>query len=261
MARRGRISLGERVYRALRRDLAAGLVAPTARLGEERLAESYGVSRTPVREALARLLADGLVERHDDGLYPFRPRLDDLGDLYELRITLEARGVRRIRFAARQGIPSDTPVYGDVDRFAPIGPIAAVPQPNTASHDKQAVRRELDTWLGLRDDPPDPGTALIAADEQFHTTLLAAAGNAALADALTAVHTKVRPIRSLDIPTPERIARMTAGHIAIAEQILADELDLALHTLLSHILSSRAHVLVRARQALELTRLGQALRD
>ncbi|NEW48407.1 GntR family transcriptional regulator, partial [Nocardia cyriacigeorgica] len=40
-----------------------------------RLADSYGVSRTPVREALARLLADGLVERRTDGLYPFRPRL------------------------------------------------------------------------------------------------------------------------------------------------------------------------------------------
>ncbi|MBF6172992.1 GntR family transcriptional regulator [Nocardia blacklockiae] len=231
MARRGRNSLGERVYHALRRDLAAGLVDPAGRLGEERLAEAYGVSRTPVREALTRLLADGLVERHGDGLYPYRPRLDELGDLYELRIVLEARGIRRVR-----------------DEIS-------------ASYDQEAVRRQLDTWRDLRADPPEPGTALIAADEQFHTALLAAAGNSALADALTAVHAKVRPIRSLDMPTPQRIAKMTGEHIAIAEQILAGDLESASHTLLTHILSSRAHVLARARQALELTRLGQALRD
>ncbi|WP_280506538.1 GntR family transcriptional regulator, partial [Nocardia farcinica] len=96
MARRGRVPLGEQVYHRLRHDLATGAVVPTERLGEERLAEAYGVSRTPVREALTRLQADGLVERHADGLYPYRPRLEELDDLYELRVTLEARGIHRV---------------------------------------------------------------------------------------------------------------------------------------------------------------------
>ncbi|WP_280510397.1 GntR family transcriptional regulator, partial [Nocardia farcinica] len=96
MARRGRVPLGEQVYHRLRHDLATGAVVPTERLGEERLAEAYGVSRTPVREALTRLQADGLVERHADGLYPYRPRLEELDDLYELRVTLEAWGIHRV---------------------------------------------------------------------------------------------------------------------------------------------------------------------
>ncbi|MFF0489520.1 GntR family transcriptional regulator [Nocardia sp. NPDC004068] len=229
MSRRGRVSLGERVYRSMRRDLAAGALAPTERLGEERLADAYGVSRTPVREALARLLADGLVERHGDGLYPYRPRVDELGDLYELRMVLEARGIRRCR--------------GEL------------------SHDQLAVRRELGVWRRLREDPPDPGAELVSADEQFHATLLAAAGNTALADALATVHARVRPIRSLDVPTADRIATMTADHIAIAEHILAGDLAAALNLLLAHIDRSRTHVLARAQQALELTKLGQALRD
>ncbi|GAB2731286.1 GntR family transcriptional regulator [Nocardia thraciensis] len=244
MARRGRISLGERVYRSLCRDLAAGALDPTVRLGEERLAETYRVSRTPVREALARLLSDGLVERHGDGLYPYRPRLDELGDLYELRIVLETRGIQRVRFAAGRD-PA----------------IITVARSNTTSHDQLAVRRELDRWRALRDDPPDAGAELVAADERFHTTLLTAAGNSALAEALTTVYAKIRPIRSLDVPTPERVAAMTADHIAIAERILAGDLDHALDTLLTHILRSRANVLTRARSALELTKLGQALRD
>ncbi|MGK8520888.1 GntR family transcriptional regulator [Nocardia asteroides] len=229
---RGRIPLREQVYDSLRRDLATGAIVPTERLGEERLAETYGVSRTPVREALARLQADGLVERLADGLYPYRPRLDELDHLYELRMVLEARGMQR------------------------VGPPGASP-----AHDLDLVRAELDTWRALRDDPPEPGPALVAADERFHTTLLAAAGNAALADALTAVHIRVRPVRTLDMPTPERIATMTAEHIAVAEHLLSGAVDAASATLTAHVNSSRTHVLARAQHALHLTKLGRAVRD
>ncbi|MFI7668550.1 GntR family transcriptional regulator [Nocardia sp. NPDC049526] len=234
MTRRGRVPLSEQVYESLRRDLATGAIVPTERLGEERLAETYGVSRTPVREALARLQADGLVERHADGLYPYRPRLEELDNLFELRIVLETRGIQR--------------VVGIVGEPAP-------------AHDLSLVRAELDTWSGFRDDPPEPGPALVAADEQFHTTLLAAAGNTALADALTGVYVRVRPVRTLDLPTPERIATMTAEHIAIAEQLLDGDPDAALRTLTAHIGSSRTHVLARAQQAIEFTKLSRAVRD
>ncbi|MGK8511567.1 GntR family transcriptional regulator [Nocardia asiatica] len=229
---RGRIPLREQVYDSLRRDLATGAIVPTERLGEERLAEAYGVSRTPVREALARLQADGLVERLANGLYPYRPRLDELDHLYELRLVLEARGMRRV------GQAGEAP-----------------------GHDLDLVRAELDTWRALRDDPPEPGPALVAADERFHTTLLAAAGNAALAEALTAVHIRVRPVRTLDMPTPERIATMTAEHIAVAEHLLSGAVEAASATLTAHIDTSRAHVLARAQHALRLTKLGRAVRD
>ncbi len=223
--------MSERVYRAMQRDLAAGALIPTERLGEERLAETYGVSRTPVREALARLFADGLLERHPDGLYPYRPRVDELGDLYELRIVLESRGIQRNH------------------------------APHTRRHDAVAIEEELDAWKRLRAHPPEPGTALIAADERFHLTILAASGNTALADALATVYARVRPVRALDMPTPERIAIMAADHITIAEDLLTDDLDSALRTLLSHLTSSRAHVLARARRALELTKLARAVRE
>lgn len=258
--------MSERVYRALRHDLAAGALVPTERLGEERLAETYGVSRTPVREALARLYADGLLERHTDGLYPYRPRVNELGDLYELRIVLETRGIQRL-----QATPADIaePLV-EADAGPTDGPIRAHPEPlgrppnplpAVTLHDMSELRRELEIWRRIRNHPPDPGPALIAADEQFHTTLLAAAGNTALADALITVHARVRPVRSLDMPTPARIAAMADDHITIAEHLLSGDLDLALRTLLAHLTSSRAHVLTRARRALELTRLAQAVRE
>ncbi|MFE3229768.1 GntR family transcriptional regulator [Nocardia sp. NPDC059228] len=253
-ARRGRIPLSERVYRSLQRDLAAGMLVPTERLGEERLAETYGVSRTPVREALARLLADGLLERHTDGLYPYRPRVDELGDLYELRIVLEARGIQRLQ-ATAAALPE--PLAAAVQPEPP----ALAARPAVTPHDPGAVERELELWRRVREDAPEPGAELIAADERFHTTLLLAAGNSALAEALSTVHARVRPVRALDMPTPGRIAAMAEDHIAIAEHLLAGDLDTALRTLLAHLTSSRAHVLTRARRALELTKLAQAVRE
>ncbi|MEV0295585.1 GntR family transcriptional regulator [Nocardia sp. NPDC050710] len=238
MTRKGQVPLGERVYHSLRQDLAAGAIVPTERLGEERLAEIYGVSRTPVREALARLQADGLVERHSDGLYPYRPRLEELDNLYELRMVLETRGIQRVLDLS------------EVDAAQQV-----------AAHDLAPVRAELQRWRQLRDDPPEPGPALVAADEQFHTTLLAAAGNAALADALTAVYVRVRPVRTLDLPTPDRMAVMAGEHIAIAEQLLAGDPGAALRTLVAHIDSSRTHALARAQRALQLTKLARAMRD
>ncbi|RMI30804.1 GntR family transcriptional regulator [Nocardia stercoris] len=231
MARQGRISLGEQVYRALRRDLAAGELTPTERLAEEPLARAYGVSRTPVREALARLVADGTVERHPDGLYPRRPTLEELDELFELRIILEMQGIQRVHA-----------------------------EPERRYH-RAVLEQQLEIWQRWRRDLPAPDAALITADEQFHTAVLGAAGNSALATALDDVHLRIRPIRGLDPPSEVRVAAMTAAHVQLLQHLLAGDLDLARPALLAHISHSRAHILARAREARSLTRLGQALRD
>jgi DNA-binding GntR family transcriptional regulator len=51
----------EGVYHGLRRDILRGAIQPGARLVETDIAENLGVSRTPVREALQRLAAAGLI--------------------------------------------------------------------------------------------------------------------------------------------------------------------------------------------------------
>ncbi|KAF0849038.1 GntR family transcriptional regulator [Nocardia caishijiensis] len=231
--RGGRVSLADRVYESLREDLATGRLAPTERLRAEPLARRYGVSRTPVREALARLQADGLVRRHPEGLYLYRPRLAELDELFELRMVLEARGFQRLTLG------SATP----------------------GGHDLAAVRAELLRWREFRDTPPRPGPELVAADEQFHTELLRAAGNSALAEELSGVYRRVRPVRTMDVPTTDRVATMTAEHITIAEHVLAGRRESALRALVTHIASSCVHVRARAEQAIAFTKLGGTVLD
>lgn len=213
-----RKDLREKVYVSLRRDLISGAITATERLGEERLADLYGVSRTPVREALARLQADGLVMRNEDGLHPYRPRVDDLAGLYELRRTLESRGIVRML------------------------------EDSSLRHDLAAVESELEVWRGAAASPPD-GVDIVLMDEQFHTTLLAASGNDALTEALRTVNAKVRPVRMLGPMSHDEFILQIQEHISIGEALLAGELDTALSTLLHHIDSSRNRVIARAEQA------------
>ncbi|MCS6840041.1 MAG: GntR family transcriptional regulator [Roseiflexus sp.] len=83
-------SPADQVYQRLRRLLIEGYYPPGSRLVEERLAQDLGVSRTPVRQALVRAAAEGLVH-----LFPNRGAvarsftIEDLMEIYDLRALLE----------------------------------------------------------------------------------------------------------------------------------------------------------------------------
>jgi len=88
--------LGDRVYATLREYLRAGRI-PTGRpLQEAALAAQLGVSRTPVREALARLASDGLVVAEGRSFMVPALNVSDLEDIYALRFLLEPEALRLV---------------------------------------------------------------------------------------------------------------------------------------------------------------------
>jgi len=88
-------SLGDRVYEMLREYLRSGQVTWGESLREATLAARLGVSRTPVREALARLASEGLVEAHGRSFTVPSFTHEDLEDIYDLRVLLETEAVRQ----------------------------------------------------------------------------------------------------------------------------------------------------------------------
>ncbi|MFJ2214036.1 GntR family transcriptional regulator [Streptomyces sp. NPDC101062] len=210
----------ERVYARLREDLLAGRIGPRERLAEVRLADRFGVSRTPVREAMARLLADGLIERADGGFFPTVPSLTQLRDLYELRATLELRGMAR---AAEDG---------------------------SVRHDPGVLDAELRRWYALRADPPPPGPRFVVLDEEFHTALSRASGNPALTEALVTASQRIRRVRMYDFLSEDRVASSISEHIEIVELVRDGRLDEGYRALHSHVGGSLAVVMERAERAL-----------
>jgi DNA-binding GntR family transcriptional regulator len=81
-------------YWALRRDIVSGQIKPGDKLVEMSLADRYGVSRTPIREALRRLEQDGLVQRTGRRLRVRLHRPDEILDIYDVRIVLEEAAAR-----------------------------------------------------------------------------------------------------------------------------------------------------------------------
>jgi len=82
------------VYHQLREAIVDGTLPASAPLTELALAAQYNVSRTPVREALRRLEQDGLVERGARGMQVRGRSPEEILEIYEVRITLEAAAAR-----------------------------------------------------------------------------------------------------------------------------------------------------------------------
>lgn len=99
-------------YERLLAAIDSGDLPPGARLRESQLAERFGISRTPVREALRRLEAQGLVTHEPHrGVVVAELDYDQLGELYAVREVLEATAAR---LAARHASPEEVEVLREM---------------------------------------------------------------------------------------------------------------------------------------------------
>jgi DNA-binding GntR family transcriptional regulator len=209
------------VYQELKSRILLAQVPIGIQLREERLAERLGCSRTPVREALLRLGAERFLERHPQGGYCVAvPRVTTMRELYEIRRALEL-------FALRRGSETDL------------------------GHDRELLECLTDEWLALDDAEIDPNGEFVLVDEAFHATLAEAAGNIRLAEELRRVNERIRPIRSHDFVSAERIGVTIEQHLAIVHALLAGDDQRAAGLLDAHILESQREVEGRVAAALE----------
>src|SRR5215217_912423 len=86
----------DRIAETLREEILRGAVAPGQPLRQEELAERFGVSRLPVRDALLRLEAQGLVHVYPNrGAFVISLSVDEVREIYEMRILLEGDIIER----------------------------------------------------------------------------------------------------------------------------------------------------------------------
>jgi DNA-binding GntR family transcriptional regulator len=102
-----KVTIPEQIAAALRQDIVTGRLAAGMRLRQVEIAQRFGVSTTPVREAFALLQSDGLVriDTHR-GVTVFLPSVQDLIEHYEIRRALEMLAVEK---AAERFQPRDAP--------------------------------------------------------------------------------------------------------------------------------------------------------
>jgi GntR family transcriptional regulator, rspAB operon transcriptional repressor len=96
---RGNISLSERIYQTLKKDIVRGVFRPGEALTEQDLASRYDGSRTPVREAAVRLQRENLMQIvANRGYFVTEISIQSVNDIYDFRAAIEGASAE---FAAR----------------------------------------------------------------------------------------------------------------------------------------------------------------
>lgn len=198
----------DKAYRTLLEEIQSGVLVPGAVLGEVEQATRLGVSRTPLREAIGRLAAAGLVVQQS-------PRVtvvsdldaDDIRELFQLRRALEETAARMVAERAR-----DDPQIAAT--------FAAIAAEIAAAH------------------PADDADAYYAVISRFDGALDASLSNDYLISALRTVRTHLVRVRRLARDQPQRLAASVTEHRLIAEAIAVGDADLAAHATHVHLHSA-----------------------
>ena len=194
--------LSDKAYQLIRHKIITLELPPQTAIDEQALMQDLQVGRTPIREALQRLAAEGLVFLAPRrGMFVSEISITDLQKIFELRLVLEG-------FSARLAAQRAT-------------------EPQLAA--MESLMCQLDK---TRD---QDGKALMAIDEQFHELLYQAADNELLADTLRRLHAQSFRVWHLVLDRLGSVSGAMAQHIAITQALQAKDGALAETLVQEHI--------------------------
>lgn len=206
-----RESSTQRIETALLDDIAAGMVEPGEKLDETRLAERFGVSRTPVREALNRLAAQGVLVASDRrGVRVAQYTREELAQMFEVMHEIEAVCARlaaqRLTLLARAEIES-------------------------TQADCEAAAQDGDVQRYLK------------ANEAFHFAIYRATQNPYMQDLASDFRRKTGPFRAKKFATEADLIASAQSHSELLEKIFSADSDVASEGMRKHMTDSFMRVL------------------
>jgi len=200
----------ERAYNTLRAGIIEGVHPPGARVTEQEIAASAGVSRTPVREAMRRLQAEGLLRFvPHQGAFVTRWSDRDAEDIFELRAMLEGYGAR---MAAARASADDVL---QLHRLA-----------------KNQCREAAGCATGYLERIAD-------LNSQFHRTLLGVADSVRLTATLATLSSAPLVLQTFRDYDGDDLNRSAHHHMEIVEAIEARDGDWAASVMHSHVMAAR----------------------
>jgi DNA-binding GntR family transcriptional regulator len=217
----GRIDAADLVQEQVRKEIIDGSLSPGERLTETNLAERFEVSRTPVREALVRLQADGFVELvRNRGAFVSKWTSEDLEEIFGLRIMLEGYG-------ARVGAGKISPHQ-----------IAAL---ETLADEMDVALEQLAGAIGVDDELREQSAERCATlNTQFHAGIVAAADNKRLSTIVANLTQLPLIHRTIIMQSPEELSHSWAQHRYMIEAMKIGDGEWAESLLRAHIQSGRA---------------------
>ena len=201
-----KLSAAHRVEQALIEEISAGELMPGVRLDEVGLAHRFGVSRTPVREALSRLTAQGvLVPGEKRGAFVAEYSREQLSQIFEAMHEIEAACARiaaqRLNLLARSEIEM---FQGDCMKAAEAGDRAAY----------------------------------LRANEAFHLTIYKATGNPYMAEIASEFRRRTGPFRAKKFESREDLIASAQSHQSLIDDIFSEDSNTASKGMRAHMTTS-----------------------
>ena len=203
-------SLADQVYERLEDDIVYGVYKRGEILTELKLAETLGVSRTPIREALRRLEQERMIEDSGKGSLVLGITKDDLMDIMDSRLRVE--GLATLYAATnitQEGIEELTHLM-DLQEFY---------------HAKKDIAR------------------LQAVDDEFHAAIIRLSKRNVIIDTLIPLQRKTRLYRKIAMEDHERSPKTLKEHREIYEAIIAGDGPLAKTLMKKHIENAKIHMM------------------
>jgi DNA-binding GntR family transcriptional regulator len=199
--------------------ISSGDFASGSALSELSLAAQLGISRTPVREAIGQLVADGILQKSSRGAVVAMPTRQDIIDLYEMREAFEVFNIGKV---AGRGLSAR-----ELEAVR-----AEVEQVKTAAAQLKASGDDLLRGEALRN--------FLACDLRFHTRLLQAGGNVRMLRQLDATNLLLRVFTlRREHHTVALLEEVYSYHLGIVNAVAAGKPDKAKKLLADHIHLSR----------------------
>lgn len=230
-----RSHLGSDVYRVLWERLLDRQFHAGEKLSDQRLSTEFGVSRTPVREALHRLAQDGVVHaRPNRGFFVASFSPVDIAEIYDLRAALEGFALRTVT-------------------------------PAIASTDLQNALDELDEAAALIASATSAGERFAAAahflelDRGFHRCLIERTGNGRLLTIIHGLWAQIAVFQRAGAHVPGWMEVAIAQHRDVINLLLTGDVLAAAAALEAHILDMKARVLAELAPTFEEKELGTSI--
>lgn len=216
----GRIgrNLSAEVYETLSKRIRTWLYPPGHRLIEEELCIEFGMSRSPIREALNMLVEAGLVDKVERKGYRVR-RIDlqEIQDLYDTRLVLE---------------------------------LAVIEKLCTKGISPQLLKQLRKRWKELLEALPAMAHEAALEDEHFHEALALEAGNKVMQRLLKDIDRNIHFVRLSDITDPERLRKTCQDHLEILDALERSDIQKARELIQDNILWGKEKVSHALKEAL-----------
>jgi DNA-binding GntR family transcriptional regulator len=217
-------NLSTDVFSVLKERIIRWEYAPGHRFTEEGLCEEFGVSRSPVREALRMLVENNLVDKAPHKGYSVKQLdMQEIHELYEVRMALETFVIERLA---------------------------------STDYPEKDWKELYRTWQNLRKAAMTDSADFAKLDEEFHERLAIWTGNRTLLQQIRSIDERLYFIRVTDITTPARLRETCEQHLRILDCIKEKNIECAREALQLNIEDGRKNVEHAIKEALARAYLG-----